>query len=232
MFEPAPVRRSRRGQTKETAKRTELQLLQHIATLTTMADLDILKAQMEAEMIPKTKAVKKALDEQEDIIAKEQEDDVASPSEVAAQGRRLKRELRKLGTKPMTTSLFFGPATRRKSRGRMAMEAVENAEFEKAIAAENALIQAEANAAAEAAAAPALSPFVPIATPDNAIMNSLTERFGRANLGPRIGAPNGRNPFTRNAMRSRGVPGYHFSGEGGSRRRPRKTRKSRSKSRR
>lgn len=229
MFEPVPVRRSRRGETRETAQRSEAELLQHIATLTTMAQLGMLKAQMDAEMIPKTKAVKKALDDQEDLISREEEDDVASPSEVAAQARRLKRQLRNLGRKPRVSNLLFGPGTRRMSRGRRAMMAAENANFQEAIAAENARIQAEdAARAAAAAAAPAPVP-VPAVVPHNAIMNALADRFGEASLGPRAAAANGRNPFTRNAVRSRGVPGYHFIEEGGRRQTHRKGRGRRSR---
>lgn len=228
MFEPpGVVRKSRRGETKETAKRTEAQLLEHIARLTTMAEVDILKAQMEAEMIPKTKAVKKALDKQEEEIEREQQDEVASPSEVAAQARRLKRELRKLGAKATNTGVFFGPLSRkRKSRARTGMKALENAELDAAIAAENARIEAEG-------AAPALPPAVasfapaPAGVSHNAIMNALADRFAQVNLGPRTAVANGKNPFTRRGVPSRGVPGYDFrdDSEGGGRR----TRRTRSR---
>ena len=187
---------------------------------------------MDSEMIPATKAVKKALEKQEEEIAREQEDEVASPSEVAAMKRRLKREMRKLGRKPKKSSLFFGPGTRRKSRARKAMnaarEAVENADFAEAIAVENARIQAE-NAAAAAAAAPvAAAPAAAPAAAHNAQMNALANMLSGTHIGPVRHLENGRNPFTRNGVASRGVPGYHFKEEGGRRR----TRRKRARSRR
>ena len=223
MFEPTVLRRSRRGETKETAKRTEANLIKHIASLRTMIELELLKAQMETEMIPKTKAVKKAMDKQEEEIAKEQEDEVASPSEIAALKKRLKRERRTLGAKPRLTGVLFGPRSRKNmSRGRRTMnatrQAAENAELEEALAAENARIQAQA--AAPAAAAPAAA---------NERMNMLANMLSRTHIGPRTSLANGKNPFTRPGVPSRGVPGYNFKEEGGGRRKTIKRRKSRSR---
>ena len=216
MFEPVPVKRSGRLRGKATATRTESQLLDHIAGLSTLGELATLRAQMDAEGVPMTKAVKSAMYDQEEMIRQEMEDDVASPNEVDERVRKLKLELLRLGRKPKRSSLFFGPGTRRMSRGRRAMMAAENADLEAALAAENARIQAEA-----VAAPLALAPVA--AVPHNAVMNALAERFGQASLGPRNAIPY--------VTTKRGVPGYHFNEEGGSRRRPRKTRRSRRKTR-
>jgi hypothetical protein len=186
-----------------------------------MGELGILKAEMEANLIPQTKAVKKALADQEEEIAREQEADVVSPSELAKMRKRLRLQLRALSRKPRTSSLFFGPGTRRNSRGRRAMNAAAaaaaaaaNAELEAELERENARIQA-ANAAAAAG--------------QHARMNELANMLSRTHIGPKIPIDNQQNPFTRNAPR-RAVPGYQIE-EGGSRRgRKRKTRrKSRSR---
>ncbi len=216
MFEPVPVKRSVRLRGKEIVKQKEAELLAHIARFSTLGEIATLRAQMDTEGLSMTRAVKTALDEQEEMIRQEMEDDVASPNEVDERVRKLKLELLRLGRKPKRSSLFFGPGTRRMSRGRRAMMAAENADLEAALAAENARIQAEA-----VAAPLALAPVA--AVPHNAVMNALAERFGQASLGPRNAIPY--------VTTKRGVPGYHFNEEGGSRRRPRKTKRSRRKTR-
>lgn len=249
MFEPVPVRRSRRAETKETAKRTEANLLQHIATLTTMAELGMLKAQMEAEMIPQTKAVKKALEKQEEEIAKEQEDEVASPREVAAMKRRLKSQLRKLGRKPSKSSLFFGPGTRRKSRGRRAMnaarEAAENAELTRLLeASENQqnAVGANAVAHAEAQEAAVQSPFFRVPGYNRAAYHELlgypalqrAEAQQRRSLLPSLQPNGGPRTFTPEELREMELVGFpRWAAEQDAKRGGRRTRrKGRGRSRR
>lgn len=245
MFEPVPVKRSVRLRGKEIVKQKEAELLAHIARFSTLGEIATLRAQMDTEGLSMTRAVKTALDEQEEMIRQEMEDDVASPNEVDERVRKLKLELLRLGRKPKRSSLFFGPGTRRMSRGRRAMMAAENADLEAALAAENARIQAEAVAAAAEAEAtarrmamqqrsnPFLSSFPPLQQrvpqpyandrPENSRMNALAAQMARSSLGPRNAIPY--------VTTKRGVPGYHFNEEGGSRRRPRKTRRSRRKTR-
>lgn len=248
MFDPVPVKRSVRLRGKEIVKQKEAELLAHIARFSTLGEIATLRAQMDTEGLSMTRAVKTALDEQEEMIRQEMEDDVASPNEVDERVRKLKLELLRLGRKPKRSSLFFGPGTRRMSRGRKNMkarQAAENAELEAALAAENARIQAEAAAAAAEAEAtarrmamqqrsnPFLSSFPPLQQrvpqpyandrPENSRMNALAAQMARSSLGPRNAIPY--------VTTKRGVPGYHFNEEGGSRRRPRKTRRSRRKTR-
>jgi hypothetical protein len=201
------VRKSSRVAAQETVKRVEADLLAHIKSLQTLSEIAGLKAQMESGMFPKTKAVKKALDEQKQKIVKEQEDDTTSPGEVNQKRKRLTRQARKLAAKPKRSNLFFGPGTRKKSRARITMEregaarqAAENAELNAALEAEAERIEAENAAAA--------------AVPRNAVMNNLAERFGRASLGPA-------NRGAHTTYSRKGVPGYHFNAMGGSRRRRR-----------
>lgn len=209
------VRKSSRVAAKQTVERVEADLLKHIKSLETLAQIGALKAQMDSGMFPTTKAVKKALDEQKQKIVKEQEDDAISPGEVNRKRKRLVRETRKLAAKPKRSNLFFGPGTRKKSRARVTMEregaraqAAENAELDAALEAEAARIEA-ANAAAAA-------------VPRNAVMNNLAERFGRTTLGPA-------NRYSHGTPSRKGVPGYHFNAMGGSRRGRRKQGKTRSR---
>jgi hypothetical protein len=144
MFEPPPVRMRRRVAGRAAATRTEPQLLLHIASLPTLNDLAVLKAQMTAEAVPQTKAVKKALYDQEQKIREAMQDEVTSPREVNTKMRAARRALSKMAMK-RNTGLLFGPGTRRKSMGRRQMNANmarENAEFQAAIAEENARIAA------------------------------------------------------------------------------------------
>jgi hypothetical protein len=200
----ASVRRSGRVAAQETVKRVEADLLKHIKELDTLTKLDVLKTQMEKGMFPKTKAVKKALDEKKEQLEREQEDDVTSPSEMAEQGKRLRRERAKLGATLNKNRISFGTRRRKKSRARMNMnakaaarQAAENAELDAALEAEAARMEA-ANAAA------ARDP----------VMSNLANRFGRASLGPVNRAAHGTHS-------RKGVPGYHFNAMGGSRRRKR-----------
>ena len=184
-----------------------------------MAELGILKAQMEAEMIPQTKAVKKALEKQEEEIAKEEEDEVASPSEVAAMKRRLKREMRKLGRKPRASSLFFGPGTRRKSRGRRAMNAAENAELTRLLEAsenqQNAL-GANAVAHAEEREAAVQSPFFRVPGYNRAAYHELlgypalqrAEAQQRRSLLPSLQPNGGPRTFTPEQLREMELVGF------------------------
>jgi len=68
MFEPAPVRSSRRLAGKAKLRMAGPQLVEHIQGLTTREQLAVLKAQLEAESIPQTKVIKQALEDQEQLI--------------------------------------------------------------------------------------------------------------------------------------------------------------------
>jgi len=211
MFEPAPTRRSTRIAGKATATRTEPQLLEHIASLTSLRELAVLKMQMDAERVPKTKAVKNALEHKEEEIIREQEENVVSPNNIKKKMRPIRKAMGQKTRK--NTGMFFG--TRKPGLARRAMNQARNAELEAALQALPEAQKAnEANAAhaARRRGAP------------NAAMNNLSRRFGQMSLGPRMSSTNGLNPLNRNRTR-KGVKGYHgnFNTEEGGGRRKRRS---------
>ena len=248
MFEPAPVRRSRRIAGTAVAARTEKELLAHIAGINDLGALEVLRAQMDSEGIPKTKAVKDALDEQRQAIMRDAEENV-SPNAAAAL-RLASRRARRPLMRPYPLRFGNEPGPLRKSKARRTIMAND---WARAIAEEEARLTQE-NAVAPLPIAttrkgPRLTnqsrqflaglPPPPEATglgdytplPDaaaNAAMNALAARFGAASLGPRSIVRNQRNPYTRNNVGKVGVPGYHGNWGGnersGGRRKTRKIR--------
>jgi hypothetical protein len=222
------LKQSRRLATKKIANESEAALLAHIATLDTLGHVNALKAQMASEGIPVKKSVRRALETRKQDIKREQEEDVVSPSELAKKKRAIRRAAVRRGLGPRVNSgLFFGPGTRRNSRGRRAIKVADERNLNAALEALNAEFQ-ERNAAVVAAA--------PVAAAAPNAMNSLARRFATMSLGPRA-ASNGRHPWNRERPRM-GVPEYHdnWGGEerdkeGGARRKKRKTRRTRRKGR-
>jgi hypothetical protein len=224
MFEPPVVqlRRSRRGQAAAVAEQSEAQLLQHIASLRTLADVETLKAQMDTQMIPKTRTVKKALYDQEEMIRRDMEDDVPSEEEMRAKRRAIKAARRGVGSlRSMKHSgMFFGPATRKKSRGRRAMEGNAAAREAAANAELNALLEAShnqqnavaANAVAEvdAGEAAAQEPFFRVPGYNRAAYHELIGFPGaqaRGLLQP-IPPNEGRRTFTPEELRRMELEDY------------------------
>lgn len=225
MSEPAPLRRSRRIALTGTATRTEKELLQHIAAIPDLMSLQVLKTQMNTEGIPKTKAVKKALEEQQQKIMRNAEEDV-SPNAAEALKRASRRARRPLRKYP----LRFGntPGQLRKSRARRGMVAND---WNKAIAAEEARL--EPRAATPPPPGPALPAFSPVpVSPADIGINNITGRFGRMNLGTLHGPRenNGLNPWNRERTQAylKRARNNNWREEGGGKR----TRKTRRKSRR
>jgi len=227
MLEPAPVRRSRRIAGTAIAARTEKDLLAHIATINDLGALEYLKMQMDSEAVPKTKAVKDALDEQRQTILRDAEENI-SPNAAAAlrlASRRARRPLMR------SYPLRFGnqPGPLRKSKARRTMIANN---WARAIAAEEARIAQENTVAPPVARnviAPTGTPFVPVpAGPADPTMNALAERFRAVNLGS-LRRSNGLTPWNRRRTQNylRRVENTNWGGEsrGGSR----KTRKIRGK---
>ncbi len=89
MFEPAPVRTSRRLAGKAKLRMAGPQLIEHIRGLTTREELAVLMAQLEAESIPRTKAVKEALEDQEQLID-QHEQELAEEEEARAEEEEVK----------------------------------------------------------------------------------------------------------------------------------------------
>ena len=177
---------------------------------------------MDTQMIPKTRTVKKALYDQEEMIRRDMEDDVPSEEEMRAKRRAIKAARRGVGSlRSMKHSgMFFGPATRKKSRGRRAMEGNAAAREAAANAELNALLEAShnqqnavaANAVAEvdAGEAAAQEPFFRVPGYNRAAYHELIGFPGaqaRGLLQP-IPPNEGRRTFTPEELRRMELEDY------------------------